>query len=43
MRIFRSCTSGPKYEHPLPVFKKIPEPVLILGAGVAGIALHHGS
>ena len=25
------------------VFKKIPEPVLILGAGVAGIALHHGS
>jgi chromate transporter len=24
-------------------FKKIPEPVLILGAGVAGVVLHHGS
>jgi chromate transporter len=25
------------------VFKKIPEPILILGAGAAGIVLHHGS
>jgi hypothetical protein len=24
-------------------FKKIPEPILIVGAGVAGIVLHHGS
>ena len=27
----------------LVVVKKIPEPVLILGAGAAGIVLHHGS
>jgi len=24
-------------------FKKIPEPLLILGAGAAGVLLHHGS
>ncbi len=24
-------------------FKKIPEPILIVGAGVAGVVLHHGS
>jgi chromate transport protein ChrA len=24
-------------------FKKIPEPLLILAAGVAGVVLHHGS
>lgn len=24
-------------------FKRVPEPVLILGAGIAGVVLHHGS
>jgi chromate transporter len=24
-------------------FKKVPEPILIVGAGIAGVVLHHGS
>jgi chromate transporter len=24
-------------------FKKVPEPILIVGAGIAGFVLHHGS